>query len=255
VTTTGAPLNLTIPVTSSSGWDVSMDAALVAINDEFAILLTALGDKADLVGGVVPSDQIPPLSAIAVTPAADQAARLALSSATVGTAVLQITDPVNGNGTIYILTATPASANGNWTPVNPGLSVTSVNGETGVLTGYVKLATNNQTFAGTGNAFSSPLTVANATASGHAVNQGQLDAAIAFVNPGLRYEVQIGNGSSTSISLTHNFNKRMVHVSVFDATTYVRYEDVNVTCTSTTVVTLNFDDPPASNSLRALVTG
>lgn len=67
-------------------------------------------------------------SDVTVFTAANQAARLALA-ANVGDIALQ-TD----TSTTYILTATPASSNGNWTAI--GLSsapVTSVNGHTGIV--------------------------------------------------------------------------------------------------------------------------
>jgi hypothetical protein len=65
---------------------------------------------------------------VSVQIAANQAARLALT-ANIGDIVLQ-TD----TSTTYILTASPASTNGNWTAI--GLStapVTSVNGHTGAV--------------------------------------------------------------------------------------------------------------------------
>lgn len=90
---------------------------------------TALTTKADLVGGVVPTAQIP---AYAVTeylgPVASQAAMLALTG--------QRGDWCTRTdlGTNWILNAEPASTLANWTPLSyPAAPVTSVNTQTGVV--------------------------------------------------------------------------------------------------------------------------
>lgn len=89
---------------------------------------TALDGKADLVGGKVPSGQLPALSATDTWPIASQAAMLALSSATVGDFAVR-TD----NNTLYVLTALPASTLGNWILVTNPSSVSSVAGKTGAV--------------------------------------------------------------------------------------------------------------------------
>lgn len=69
---------------------------------------------------------------------------------------------------------------------------------------------------------------------------------------GGRYATAIGNGSATSIVVTHNLGTRDVLISVYDATTY---EEVNCDKfhTSTNTVTLTFASAPASNALIAVV--
>jgi len=69
-----------------------------------------------------------------------------------------------------------------------------------------------------------------------------------------KYSATIGDGSSTSITVTHNLGTRDVVVCVYDATTYVEYE-VDVTHTTTSAVTLVFATAPASSSLRVVVHG
>ena len=65
----------------------------------------------------------------AVTTAANQAARLALTNQLLGDMCVQ-TD----TGTTYVLTALPASANGNWTAIGlASAPVTSVAGRTGAV--------------------------------------------------------------------------------------------------------------------------
>lgn len=69
-----------------------------------------------------------------------------------------------------------------------------------------------------------------------------------------KYTSAIGDGSSTSITVTHSLGTRDVVVAVYDASTYVEYE-CDVTRTSTSVVTLGFTTAPASNSLNVVVVG
>lgn len=69
-----------------------------------------------------------------------------------------------------------------------------------------------------------------------------------------KYTATIGDGSSTSIAVTHSLGTRDVVVAVYDASTYVEYE-CDVTRTSTSVVTLGFATAPASSSLNVVVIG
>jgi hypothetical protein len=69
-----------------------------------------------------------------------------------------------------------------------------------------------------------------------------------------KYATTIGDGSSTSITVTHNLGTRDVVVAVYDASTYVEYE-VDVTHATTSTVTLVFATAPASSSLRAVIHG
>jgi hypothetical protein len=69
-----------------------------------------------------------------------------------------------------------------------------------------------------------------------------------------KYATNIGNGSSTSIAVTHNLGTNDVVVAVYDSTTK---EDVapDVVRTDTNTVTLTFAVAPASNAYRCVVTG
>jgi hypothetical protein len=62
----------------------------------------------------------------------------------------------------------------------------------------------------------------------------------------------VGNGLSTSITVTHSLNTRDVVVQVWDASTF---EDVEVDVFRTTLntVTLIFASAPATNSFRVAV--
>ncbi len=67
-----------------------------------------------------------------------------------------------------------------------------------------------------------------------------------------RYEEDIGDGTSTSIAVTHNLASRDVTVEVYDTGTYETVS-VGVTRTSTNVVTIDATPAPASNSLRVVI--
>jgi hypothetical protein len=95
---------------------------------------TALGAKADLVDGKIPSSQLPSLAISESYPVANRAAMLALSATQVqkGDIAVITADPDKGS---YILTADDPSVFGNWLLLNsPTDVVVSVNGKNGVVT-------------------------------------------------------------------------------------------------------------------------
>jgi hypothetical protein len=69
-----------------------------------------------------------------------------------------------------------------------------------------------------------------------------------------RYAVTIGDGSATSITVTHNLGSRDVVVSVHDASTFQEVECYVEKATTNTVV-LKFNTAPATNAYRAIVIG
>ena len=92
---------------------------------------TALDAKADLVGGLIPTSQMPSLSLTTAVTVANQAAMLALTTGDVQPGDLAIR--TDGAGT-FILTAADPSVLGNWKLLNaPTDAVTSVNGQTGTV--------------------------------------------------------------------------------------------------------------------------
>jgi hypothetical protein len=68
----------------------------------------------------------------------------------------------------------------------------------------------------------------------------------------LQYTVTIGDGSSTSIAVTHNLGTRDVVVSMEDSATFAYVAPV-WTATSASVVTLTFSPAPAVNKYNVLV--
>ena len=69
-----------------------------------------------------------------------------------------------------------------------------------------------------------------------------------------KYAVTVGNGSSTSIAVTHSLTTLDVQVQVYDVASGDTVE-CDVTRSSTSQVTLGFTIAPANNSLRVLVQG
>lgn len=69
----------------------------------------------------------------------------------------------------------------------------------------------------------------------------------------LFYETDIGNGSATSIVVTHSLGTRAVHVSVYAAGSPYAEVGVDVERTSTTTVTLTFLVAPTTNQYHVVV--
>ena len=81
------------------------------------------------------------------------------------------------------------------------------------------------------------------------------DSARAVTPAGLAarsYNQLIGDGSATSIAVTHSLGTRNVMVQLYDASTY---ENVyaEVVRTSTSVVTIDFNTAPANDDIMVLV--
>jgi hypothetical protein len=100
----------------------------------------------------------------------------------------------------------------------------------------------------TGNSFS-----VNGKASGGIVSDSTgvyLDTTVAV----RKYAATIGDGSSTSITVTHNLGTQDIHVSIRDASTNVGYE-ADWTASSTNAVIFNFAVAPTASSLRVVIHG
>lgn len=72
--------------------------------------------------------------------------------------------------------------------------------------------------------------------------------------PAKPYAANVGDGSSTAITVTHNKGTRDVIVCLYDASTYVEVV-TDVVHTTTNTITLNFAVAPASNAYRVVVFG
>jgi hypothetical protein len=134
------PFNDNLPAENTDPWYTPLVAAWANLKTFVNGLETAIGTKvnsstyvaglagkADLVGGVIPTSQLPPLAINDTFTVASQAAMLALT-AQVGDVAIR-TDTSN----TYILSAEPATTLGNWKALlSPG-TVVSVAGKTGVV--------------------------------------------------------------------------------------------------------------------------
>lgn len=67
-----------------------------------------------------------------------------------------------------------------------------------------------------------------------------------------RFDTTIGNGSSTSIAVTHSLNSLDVHVEVYEIATGATV-GVDVVRTNVNTVTINASPAPATNSLRVVI--
>jgi hypothetical protein len=78
----------------------------------------------------------------------------------------------------------------------------------------------------------------------------KLDTAVAV----RKFAQNIGNGSSTSIAVSHNLGTRDITVAVYDSSTFAKVMP-DITATDTNTVTLVFAVAPASNAYRVVVHG
>ena len=69
-----------------------------------------------------------------------------------------------------------------------------------------------------------------------------------------KYSANVGNGSATSIAVTHNLATRDVQVQIYDNATYDTVE-CDVIRTDTNTVTVSFATAPANNAYRVVVIG
>jgi hypothetical protein len=69
-----------------------------------------------------------------------------------------------------------------------------------------------------------------------------------------KYAASVGDGSSSSIAVTHNLATRDVSVQVYDAASYATVE-VDVMRTDINAVTLNFASAPAPNAYIVVIHG
>lgn len=79
-----------------------------------------------------------------------------------------------------------------------------------------------------------------------------LQAASDSANLVKRHAEDIGDGSSTSIAVTHNFGSEDVHVFIKDNSTD-EFVEADITVTSANVVTISFAEAPTTNAYRVIV--
>lgn len=132
-------------------------------------------------------------------------------------------------------------------------------------TGTITIGTTSQTWSQFSGA--SSLTAGNGlTASGNVFNVGAgtgivsnadsvtVDRATNGSTVPFKYSATVGDGTSTSIAVTHGLGTQDCHVQVRDASTNAVVE-CDITMTSTTVATLGFAVAPAANAYRVVIIG
>lgn len=187
---------------------------------------------AELVGGTVPTSQLPAISITSTQSAANEAAMLALTTQE-GDIVIRTDE-----GKTYIHNGGSAGDATDFTELQtPTAPVTSVNGQTGVIV----LGASDVGLSNVDNTADADKPVSTAT-------QTALDTKTS------KYTETIGDGTATSIAVTHNLATEDVIVQLREATGNQVVEAM-VTVTSANVVTIGFDSPPASSDIKVVVIG
>lgn len=184
---------------------------------------------------------------------------------TIGDRVLAITD--GASTTVYA---------GNWLKLDYTDAVLSVNGDTGAVvldTADISDTTNrryvtdaqlttigNQSGTNTGDEPSASTTAEGVVELATLTEtRAKADATRAVTPAGLadfarKYTGLIGNGSLTSIAVTHGLGDQYVTAQVFEAGSGNQVE-CDVTLTSATVTTFSFATAPTTNQYRVVITG
>lgn len=118
------------PTAHAANHGVAGSDAVTVAQSQVTGLTAALSAKADLVGGVIPSSQLPDLVINATYPVESEAEMLALAAGVGDLAIRTDLDPVE----VYILTDSDPSDVDNWTILNVAGTVVSVNGQSGAVT-------------------------------------------------------------------------------------------------------------------------
>jgi len=174
---------------------------------------------------------------------------------------LPISTGVSGLGTgIATWLATPSSANllaaiTDETGTGALVFGTSPTITTSLIAGSASFDLIN-TIATTVNFARASTTLSIGAASGTTTINNALTVTGTLTAPGItkKYSAAIGDGASTTITVTHNLNTQDIHVTIYDATTFEVYvADVNNATVNTCSVT--FAVAPTTNQYRVVVIG
>lgn len=175
-----------------------------------------------------------------------------------------------GDGSTYWVIKRTADANTS-AEVKSGMFTFVQTGDTLANTGWVLTTDNPITLNTTGLTFTQFAGAGTYTASngvvlgavggannfsavagtGITVNSGGINIDTSVVVT--KYAANVGNGSSQSITVSHNLGTRDVIVSVYDNSSPYAEVICDVEHTSTTAITLNFSVAPTSNQYRVVV--
>lgn len=113
--------------------------------------------------------------------------------------------------------------------------------------------TANNMLVGNGSSALTQIAITSAAGTSSIVASGVNTAVPAFRK--FQYSTDVGDNSSTSITVTHSLSTKDVVVQVYDNTTPFAQVECDVQHTSTTVVTLVFAVAPTTNQYRCVVMG
>ena len=164
----------------------------------------------------------------------------------------------------------------HWTIVQANLTSASIktqyesNSNTNAFTDGEKTKLSSQSNTNTGDELPASTTVAgvmetatqsevNAGTSGNrAVIPSTLRSTLGItssLSTTLTYSALIGNGSLTTIPVTHAIGNRFVQANVYEVADDMGLVECEIELTSTTVTTFKFNVAPASNALRVVIIG
>lgn len=176
---------------------------------------------------------------------------------------LPVTNGGTGNSTITAGAVLVGNGTGAVTTVSPGTSgyVLTSNGTAWVsaaASGEVTLNGSqtlyNKTISGSSNTLTDiPVSALSTTGTAGSTTYLRGDGSWAAASAqNTTYTTTIGNGSSTTITVTHNLGTRNVVVSVKNASTYAEVE-CDVAATTTNTVTLTFATAPTQDQYTVTV--
>jgi hypothetical protein len=172
----------------------------------------------------------------------------------------QTTASQNG---IYVVTTLGTGANGSWTratdadqnaEVTAGLFTFVEQGTVNADTGWV-LTTDNPITVGTTSLTFTQFSGAGTYLAGAGLTLTGTTFALDTTVAVRKYATSIGDGSSTSIVVTHNLGTQDVMVMLRDNSSPFAIMEADFQATSTNTVTLVFTVAPTSNQYRAIVFG
>jgi hypothetical protein len=145
-------------------------------------------------------------------------------------------------GDVLICEAASATTEAEWTIVNK--NIPDIVSATESDEGLIEIATQGEVTTGTDDTRAiTPLKLKT-----HLGETGSLNVA-------LRYTTTIGNGSSTTLTVTHNIGRQFVTAQVFETSSPYAQVECDIECDSTTQASFTFNTAPTSNQYTVVITG
>jgi hypothetical protein len=145
-------------------------------------------------------------------------------------------------GDVLICEAASATTEAEWTIVNK--NIPDIVSATESDEGLIEIATQGEVTTGIDDTRAiTPLKLKT-----HLGETGSLNVA-------LRYTATIGNGSSTTLTVTHNIGRQFVTAQVFETASPYAQVECDIECDSTTQASFTFNTAPTSNQYTVVITG